>query len=64
MKPRKILMLRKYEDLENFAVQLEGRYHRFRKHRTTEGIYILDMRPKKDCKQLKFDFAEGDGKFY
>jgi hypothetical protein len=58
MKPRKILMLRKYEDLENFAVQLEGRYHRFKKHRTTEGIYILDMRPRKDYRQLSLDFEK------
>lgn len=60
----KIIELDKYEDLESYVARIGGRYHGFIKHRTTPGIYILDLRPRKNYAkkhhtQLGFDFQTG-----
>lgn len=67
MKSKNVIRLEKFEDLESYVTYLNGRYHPFIKHRTTPGIYILDLRLKDKKtkwydKQTSFGFKAGYGK--
>lgn len=51
MKDKKVLPLRRYKDLEDFVCELDGERHNFFPHKTTDGIYIVDLRPYREKKR-------------
>ena len=53
MKAKKVLPLKRYKDLEDFVCELDGERHGFFPHKTTEGIYIVDLRPHEEKRKKK-----------